>query len=134
MSIFKRIISFCLIIAVLSQTLSIGITLVTFQANRQYYADVLCINKNRPELACHGKCVLMQRLQNEFNKNQDAEHQTLKNLLERELVLIYKPIQPLIIYFTLSDILLNTKPNPYSKKVIAQSAHRDIFHPPIPQV
>jgi hypothetical protein len=76
----------------------------------------------------------MQRLQNEFNKNQDAEHQTLKNLLERELVLIYKPIQPLIICYMLSDSVLNTKPNPYSKNVIGQSAHSDIFHPPIQQV
>jgi hypothetical protein len=131
MSILKRIISFCFIVAMLSQTLSIGIMLVNFQVNRQYYADVLCINKNRPELACHGKCVLMQRLQNEFDRNQNAEHRTLKNLLERELVLIYCPTKPLTIRFTFLDILSNTKPNPYSKNIIAQSPHSDIFHPPI---
>jgi extradiol dioxygenase family protein len=86
MSIFKRTISLCLIITMLSQTLSIGITLVAFQANRQYYADVLCINKNRPELACQGKCVLMQKLQSQFDFEQNQTANKLQNLLEQDIV------------------------------------------------
>jgi hypothetical protein len=89
MSIFKRIISFCLIITMLSQTLSIGITLVAFQANRQYYAEVLCVNKNRPELACQGKCVLMQKIQNQFDFEQNQTTQKLQNLLEQDICWIF---------------------------------------------
>ena len=91
MSIFKRIISFCLILTMLSQTLSIGITLVSFQANRQYYADVLCINKNRPELGCQGKCVLMQKIQSQFDVEQNQTSHKLQNLLDYDLVwIMYK--------------------------------------------
>jgi hypothetical protein len=102
MSIFKRIISFCLIITMLSQTLSIGITLVAFQANRQYYADVLCINKNRPELACQGKCVLMQKIQNQFDFEQNQTSQKLQNLLEQDTCWILDKGLPLNIGDTFS--------------------------------
>jgi hypothetical protein len=86
----------------LSQTLSIGITLVAFQANRQYYADVLCINKNRPELACQGKCVLMQKIQNQFDFEQNQTSQKLQNLLEQDTCWILDKGLPLNIGDTFS--------------------------------
>ena len=36
--------------------------LIEYAANRGYFAEVLCINKDKPELGCNGKCVLMQRI------------------------------------------------------------------------
>lgn len=33
-----------------------------YAANKSYFATVLCINKDKPDLECEGKCVLMQRL------------------------------------------------------------------------
>lgn len=35
---------------------------VSFKVNQDYIAKVLCINKNKPEKHCNGKCVLMQRI------------------------------------------------------------------------
>jgi len=35
---------------------------VEYYSNRDFFAEVLCINKAKPELKCNGKCVLMQKL------------------------------------------------------------------------
>ena len=36
--------------------------LVEYYANQDFFANVLCINKDKPEMACNGKCILMQKL------------------------------------------------------------------------
>lgn len=36
--------------------------LTYFQINRDYIAEVLCINKDEPEMACHGQCFLKNKL------------------------------------------------------------------------
>lgn len=58
----RQISAYTLILVVVLKTFSMVSALVSFELNRQYYAEVLCVNKNRPELACHGKCVLMQKI------------------------------------------------------------------------
>ncbi|MFK7901083.1 MAG: hypothetical protein AB8B61_10045 [Cyclobacteriaceae bacterium] len=39
----------------------------SYQLNKEYIATQLCENRDRPELACNGQCILMKKLQ-EFNK------------------------------------------------------------------
>jgi hypothetical protein len=36
--------------------------LIDYYVNQDFFAKVLCINKDKPEMACNGKCILMQRL------------------------------------------------------------------------
>lgn len=36
--------------------------LIEYYANKDFFATVLCINKDKPELKCNGKCILMQKL------------------------------------------------------------------------
>ncbi|MCC5921674.1 MAG: hypothetical protein LAT68_14810 [Cyclobacteriaceae bacterium] len=33
-----------------------------YELNKEYIAQVLCINQDRPELACEGKCFLMSQM------------------------------------------------------------------------
>ena len=35
---------------------------VDYAINKEYIAKVLCINQEKPELACHGKCHLKKEL------------------------------------------------------------------------
>ncbi|RAW02547.1 hypothetical protein DQQ10_00045 [Pseudochryseolinea flava] len=42
-----------------------------FQVNKTYIAEVLCINKDKPLLSCHGKCFLKRNL-NERDKTDTA--------------------------------------------------------------
>jgi hypothetical protein len=128
--LIKNTIIAFLLAAVLFQTFATVGVIVQFQINRSYYAEVLCINKNRPELACHGKCVLMQRLKHEFEQSQDAERRTLQNLFDRELTLFCADYSPFIIK-NRSFYRLNKKEKPTSSfKFFPQSVFDDIFHPP----
>ena len=128
--LIKNMIIAFLLVAVLFQTFATVGVIVQFQINRSYYADVLCINKNRPELACHGKCVLMQRLKHEFEQSQDATRQTLQNLFDRELTL-FCPTNQLV-------SIENNEFGIYQKRllpvsfcnIIPQISYKDIFHPP----
>lgn len=38
-----------------------------YEANRDFFAEVLCINKAKPELECNGQCALTQKLKQAFD-------------------------------------------------------------------
>lgn len=46
-----------------------------YQANREFIAEVLCLNKSRPQMACHGKCHLKKRIQ-DFSESEKDSPQT----------------------------------------------------------
>ncbi|WP_247041056.1 hypothetical protein [Allomuricauda sp. F6463D] len=39
------------------------VPLINFAVNQDYIANFLCINSDKPELECNGKCYLMKKLQ-----------------------------------------------------------------------
>lgn len=41
--------------------------LIEYYFNQDFFANVLCINKDKPELACNGQCILMQKLKKASN-------------------------------------------------------------------
>ncbi len=47
--------------------------LITYYLNHSYIVKVLCVNKDKPELACNGKCYLMQMIQKK-QKEQEEEN------------------------------------------------------------
>lgn len=88
MSIIKKALSLFLVFIMLVKTFALVSTLVSFQINRDFYAEVLCINKNKPELACKGKCILMQKLQSQIQTEKKNETDKFHFLLERALEII----------------------------------------------
>ena len=46
----------------LLQTFSKVLLLVDYQANKEYISAFLCINRDKPQLACQGKCQLTKKL------------------------------------------------------------------------
>lgn len=50
-------------LVVLVNPLVDGIVFVSFKANQVQIAATQCENRDRPELACKGKCVLMKKLE-----------------------------------------------------------------------
>lgn len=85
MKIFYRTAPLLLAAIMLLKTFSLISTVLLFKINRQFYAEVLCINKNRPELACKGKCILMQKLQNQLQAEQKKESDKFIFIVERAL-------------------------------------------------
>jgi hypothetical protein len=50
----------------------------SFKINQDYISKVLCINRDKPKLHCNGKCVLMQRIKAEEEKEKKEMPQKLK--------------------------------------------------------
>lgn len=59
----------------LLQIFSRVVVMVDYQANKEYIMEFLCINRDKPELKCEGKCQLTKKLK--------AQHDTDKQANER---------------------------------------------------
>ena len=130
MRFLKNITVAILLGLVLVQTFATMAVIVQFKSNQSYYENVLCVNKNRPELACHGKCVLMQRLSNQFEQEQRTTNQTLKKIFDNEVLLFCHGLLPLAIH---KSVIVSSKDNALAallKTFFPQSDVSDIFHPP----
>lgn len=51
---------------------------VEYAINYDYISKVLCINKDKPELSCNGKCQLMKKLE----QQQEEDFQSLRISME----------------------------------------------------
>jgi hypothetical protein len=74
--VFISLISF---IAELSYTSAI---FVDYLANQSYYSNVLCVNKDKPELACKGQCILMQKLSLKSHQRTDKKQKQIVEILD----------------------------------------------------
>lgn len=62
-----------LIIIALTVILRPALPVVDYIINYDYISEVLCVNKDRPELECNGKCYLMQSLAKAAEKENDQK-------------------------------------------------------------
>lgn len=53
--------------------------LIDFKLNQDFIARVLCINKEKPKLACHGTCHLSKKLQEQEKQEQKQVPQFQKD-------------------------------------------------------
>jgi hypothetical protein len=118
-----------ILIAVLNQTFSTAVTLVAFEMNRQYISEVLCENKNRPDLHCEGKCILMQRVQNEVDKASQKGQELLNNLIEKEVIVFFETRVWAFLRYP-ETITSRSATNKVYVLGKSQSYLTDIFHPP----
>ncbi len=95
-----------------------------FLVNNEYIREVLCINKDKPELACGGKCYLMQQLQESQQKQEKEFPQLLHSKYEFVLINIF--------FATLKEpIGISQLTNhPLYIAAISDAFLLDIFHPP----
>ncbi|MEM6813016.1 MAG: hypothetical protein AAF600_01325 [Bacteroidota bacterium] len=66
----QKLISITLIITLHAQPVANGVVVLDFLLNQEYIKEFLCINKERPEVACNGKCYLMQQLKETQKKKE----------------------------------------------------------------
>lgn len=120
----KKITAAILLIIFSVQFAYAAVVIVWYYANRDYVAKELCINKERPQMACNGKCFLNKKLK-ETDSNQDnhaLEH--IKKLIEITPYIISKIKE-------LPKIPVIKSPN---QGVLSNNyqftLYEDIFHPP----
>lgn len=95
-----------------------------FLVNNKYIREVLCINKEKPELACGGKCYLMQQLQ----ESQQSQEQEFPQLLHSkyEFIFIKRFLRlPKVTLAVLKTAIFTRYMEPISSPFLL-----DIFHPP----
>lgn len=98
--------------------------IIDYAVNQDYIAEFLCINKDKPELECNGKCHLKKELQ----KTQEDTQQSFSVNLEDYPI---SPLHSLLseIPTKLTIIPLRKVKNYYTEKYIYLFC-TDIFHPP----
>jgi hypothetical protein len=113
-----------LILAILTQSLSKGIILLSYFTNKQAY-EKYCVNKARPQLHCDGKCQMAKKIKAEEERDQKDP---LKNSLSSEVTMInenhFVSIQPEFIALIIrKDIFPHSIGNVMDRS-------RSFFHPP----
>lgn len=101
-----------------------------YEVNKDYVADVLCVNKDKPEMNCRGKCYLKKQLSKVKEAETSNEKEAPETAKKIELVqFILSEHHDYVIKYqkTISDKILFSRYLPYT----GQDYHRDIFRPPI---
>lgn len=97
---------------------------VNFTINRKYIIENFCINKDKPELKCDGKCFLMQKMNEEKERQGSLPAFTFNKDFG---VFISPSFETLEVNLNFSPYLLHF--NHYSTR-FGQNAFFTIDHPP----
>jgi hypothetical protein len=111
---FLRPISILLLLSLLVANCSSMFVYMGFELNQRYIAKELCINQDKPEMHCNGKCYLMKKLK--------QERQAQKTQVQDALI-----VSPLKFErYAFAEVTLHI---PFTTGM-PQSIKDSIFHPP----
>ena len=117
----QRLTALALIPLLLVCNMTIVVTVAGFNLNRNYIAEKLCENRDKPQMQCKGKCYLAKKLkQAEEEKKQEQEIQ--KQVLQNPFL----PENPFELFKAEVAATINT---PY-KDFSAEAHHDLVFQPP----
>ncbi|REJ84605.1 MAG: hypothetical protein DWQ44_04175 [Bacteroidetes bacterium] len=94
-----------------------------FTLNEKFISEVLCINKNEPELNCHGKCYLNDQLEKEKEKEQDP----LAGSVDKSELQLFSGQSFVNIMIEFNGRLYKHCPCIYR---LHEGLHSSVFHPP----
>lgn len=66
----KKLVTISLLFCILLSSLGQSVILVHYLINKNYYATVLCENKAKPKMNCHGKCHIMKEMKEQEKREQ----------------------------------------------------------------
>lgn len=78
----QKLTAVLLIFVIISSSFSRFFIYAGFEMNRSYIASKLCENRNKPWLHCNGKCYLIKKIKQAEEKQNRAERETQKNLIQ----------------------------------------------------
>ena len=122
---YRRYISLFLLFMYLLAWMVPYMPFIEYELNKKYIAEVLCVNKDKPEMHCNGKCHLKKQLKKANGATEQQEQPQAPPPLKLDTILI---------------ILLLNKHNIYEKDykkiIVPYIIHYSfelvikIFHPP----
>jgi len=77
----SKLFALILAFAMLSQSLSVVLVTAGFYANRDFIAKNQCENRFIPDSPCKGQCVLMKKLKDQQEKEQQQPELKLKEII-----------------------------------------------------
>lgn len=118
----KSILSIVLLTAFLLQIFSTAIIYLDYYINQDYFAKVLCVNKDKPQLHCNGQCHLNAEL--EKDKKDQTPFSPVKVI--NKIQLFSENTEELC--FISSSLL--TEPITYYNSPLLDKHTPVVFHPP----
>jgi len=64
-----------LVASILAGTMSTALMQVSFEIHKDYISEVLCINKDKPAMNCHGQCYLTTEVKKDVEGEPDSQRQ-----------------------------------------------------------
>ncbi len=118
----RKLLSVLCLLSLLFQVFFVTGLSLDYKLDLKSYAEK-CINKSKPELACEGKCILMQKINQAEEKEKGggpfmAENQTVNYILLTEL------------HPSSSPTFFEIKRMPFTPSIPINTFQRNIFHPP----
>ncbi len=83
---FTKLLAQLLILTSLSANCTQLFVYAGFTMNQKYIAAELCVNRDKPELNCQGKCYLMRKLKQAEQKEKAHENEKLNPVLQPGIV------------------------------------------------
>lgn len=123
----KNILSISLGLLILLQSTGKLWIVISFKLHQDEIARTLCINRNKPELLCSGKCVLDERLQS--HDNQEKQQLPVKVKISQEVYYSTSFPEFQLTYSVEAAPEDSNKPQFYLSPS-ATPAYGSIFHPP----
>ncbi|WP_152266695.1 hypothetical protein [Agriterribacter humi] len=120
LKVFTTILLFTIIFL---QTFSSFVIRADYFFNKSYIARVLCINKEKPQAHCNGKCYLTKQLNQQEKQDQQAPVPKWEKF-DMQLFFLPKSLD-----FS-NDPFLVTAEYHTENDMLTSSFHRSIFHPP----
>lgn len=90
----KKILSISLVLLILLQSFSKVWIIISFRINQEYIAKVLCVNRNKPEVLCSGKCILTKQLK--ADEGQTGKSLPQKSKEQQETTYCFEVLQWLL--------------------------------------
>lgn len=117
-----RSISILLLLSLFSANLSSVWVYLGYEANQKYIVKELCINKDKPQMRCNGKCYLMKKLKQAQDKEQKQEQQSQKSQVQYAVV----STPPVFKQYAFAEMKVHV---PFSTGM-PRNIKNSIFHPP----
>ncbi len=97
---------------------------IEYAINYDYISEVLCINKDKPELHCEGKCYVVKQLE-----KQKSEDFKLLKIAEEEYPIGF--VEFTTIPTNTKELIITTEKTYFHQQDYSFIADYSIFHPPI---
>lgn len=72
-NMFKRVLSIFILVMLMLTNFSRLFIYASFELNQKYIASTLCVNRDKPEKNCNGKCYLTKKIQQAEEKERKQE-------------------------------------------------------------